>query len=194
MAKLNLEYYDGNNYYSDGPIEEYLLQYVKGEPVEMSNLSLQDRYAMFYHLSPLRTNILSWYPFHKDSSILEIGSGCGAITGLLCQKACQVTCVELSYRRSEVNLERNKNKDNLEIYVGNLNNIQIPELYDYIVINGVLEYANGFTNSENPYEDFLKNVHRYLKPTGTLLLAIENRLGIKYFSGSSEDHTDNYFL
>ena len=75
MAKLNLEYYDGNNYYSDGPIEEYLLQYVKGEPVEMSNLSLQDRYAMFYHLSPLRTNILSWYPFHKDSSILEIGSG-----------------------------------------------------------------------------------------------------------------------
>ncbi len=51
MAKLNLEYYDGNNYYSDGPIEEYLLQYVKGEPVEMSNLSLQDRYAMFYHLS-----------------------------------------------------------------------------------------------------------------------------------------------
>ena len=62
-----------------------------------------------------------------------------------------------------------------------LNNIQIPELYDYIVINGVLEYANGFTNSENPYERFFENVHRYLKPTGTLLLAIENRLGIKYF-------------
>lgn len=194
MAELNLKYYDGNNHYSDGPIEEYLLRYIEGKHLDTSNLSLQDRYAMFYHLSPLRQNILRWFPFKEECSILEIGSGCGALTGLLCQKAKMVTCVELSYRRSEINLKRNKDKNNLEIYVGNISNVHFTQQFDYIILNGVLEYAGGFTDSNKPYESFLENVSHYLKASGALLLAIENRLGIKYFSGSSEDHTNNYFL
>ena len=34
----------------------------------------------------------------------------------------------------------------------------------------------------------------FLKPDGKLLVSIENRLGLKYFAGAPEDHTDLYFL
>ena len=34
----------------------------------------------------------------------------------------------------------------------------------------------------------------YLKNTGKLLIAIENKLGMKYFAGAPEDHTDIPFF
>ena len=42
--------------------------------------------------SHVRENILSWLPFTGKENVLEIGSGCGAITGALCKKAEKVTC------------------------------------------------------------------------------------------------------
>ena len=82
---------------------------------------------MVYHFSDLRENILNWYPLKKTDSVLEIGAGCGAITGMLCQKAGKVTSVELSRRRAEINFARNSEKENLTIMVGNLNDMTFPE-------------------------------------------------------------------
>lgn len=62
--------------------------------------------------------------------------------------------------------------------------------FDYVVLNGVLEYAMSFTPGENPYVDFLKNIKKYLKEDGRILIAIENRLGLRYFSGYPEEHTN----
>ena len=82
---------------------------------------------MVYHFSGLRENILSWYPLKKADSVLEIGAGCGAITGMLCRKAGHVTSVELSKRRADINYARNRDKENLTIMVGNLNDMTFPE-------------------------------------------------------------------
>ena len=54
---------------------------------------------------------------------------------------------------------------------------------------GVLEYQGSYTNSENPYKDFLKKIKQLLKPNGKLLIAIENQYGLKYWCGAREDHT-----
>ena len=83
---------------------------------------------------------------------------------------------------------------NLTIMVGNLNDMQFEETFDYVILNGVLEYAISFTDSDKPYHLFLSNLSRFLKPKGKFLIAIENRLGLKYFNGAKEDHTGNYFL
>ena len=194
MAIFNLEYYDGKDHYSDGLIEDQILELLKTDSKTERELSKQDRYAFYYHLSPLRENILNWYPFKEGCKILEVGAGCGAITGLLCNKAKRVVSVELSRKRAEINYERNRKFNNLEIIVGNMNNVSLDKDFDYIVLNGVLEYAISFTNTDNPYVDFLKNMSLFLKKDGKLLLAIENRLGCKYFSGSYEDHTNTFFL
>jgi len=192
-AKINLQYHDDKDHYSDGDIEEELLSIVKTRSDYDEILQKDNRWPILYHLSPIRQNILNWYPFDPNGNCLEIGAGCGAITGMLCQKLAKVTAVELSKRRATINFERNKAYDNLEIIVGNLNNIVFDEKFDYITLIGVLEYAGSFTKTQNPYLDFLKKIRALLKPEGRLFIAIENRYGLKYFSGAKEDHTGRYF-
>ncbi len=192
MADFILDYYTEQDFYSDGDIENVLLDMVEHQKSisEMENAS----YPIVYHLSNVRENILNWYPFDSNGCLLEIGSGCGAITGMLCSKVKQVVSVELSKRRATINYKRNQNVDNLSIYVGNLNDMEFGQKFDYIVLNGVFEYAMSFTNTDNPYVDFLSNITRFLSENGKVIIAIENKYGLKYFAGAPEDHTNEYFL
>ncbi len=194
MAGFNLSFYKGEDKYSDGDnVENYIYEMVSAG-CTLDDIREEDiTWPVFYHLTPIRENICNWYPFKSGASILEIGSGCGAVTGVLCQNAAKVTSVELSKRRASINYERNKQYDNLDIIVGNLNDIKLEEKYDYITLIGVLEYAGRFTEGEKPFHAFLMNLKKYLKPDGALLIAIENRLGLKYFSGAPEDHTGRIF-
>lgn len=193
MAKLNLDYYQNENGYSDGPIEQELLKRIKsGENIE-NIIDKDDRWPILYHLSHLRENILNWYPFSSSAHLLEIGAGCGAITGMLCDKVAEVTSVELTKDRSLVIYERYKKRENLEIIVGNFHQIEFNKKFDYIILNGVFEYAASFTNTDAPYTDFLSQIKNLLKPEGKILIAIENRLGLKYLNGAKEDHTSQLF-
>ena len=192
-AKLNLDFYDDSYHYSDGDIENELLEIVKSTNDYNKILEHDTRWPILYHLSPIRQNIINWYPFKDNASCLEIGGGCGAITGALCESLAEVKVVELSKRRATINFERHKHYDNLEIYIANLNDIKFNQKFDYITLNGVLEYAGSFTKTASPYEDFLKQIKQYLKPDGKLIVAIENRYGLKYFAGSKEDHTAKVF-
>ena len=192
-AKLNLDFYSGTDYYSDGDIEDDLLEIVKSTNDYSEVLANDNRWPILYHLSPIRQNIINWYPFKENASCLEIGGGCGAITGALCESLAEVKVVELSKRRATINYERHKNYNNLEIIVANLNDIKFDQKFDYITLNGVLEYAGSFTKTDNPYKDFLKQIKKYLKPDGKLIIAIENRYGLKYFAGAKEDHTCKEF-
>ncbi len=192
-AKFNLDYYNGVDGYSDGAVEDELLEIVKEYQDYSEILAKDNRWPILYHLSPIRQNIINWYPFREEASCLEIGGGCGAITGALCEKLASVKVVELSKRRATILYERHKHYDNLEVFVGNLNDIEFHEKFDYITLNGVLEYAGSFTNTDDPYVDFLKQIKGYLKPGGKLIVAIENRYGLKYFAGAKEDHTAKEF-
>lgn len=194
MAKFNETFYHGVDQYSDGEVEEEILRLVRQGMGLDDILQEELSYPILYHLSKVRENIFLWYPFAPEARILEVGAGCGAVTGILCEKAKEVVAVELSKRRATINFERNRQRANLEIVVGNLNEIPLREEFDYIILNGVFEYAGSFTEGEQPYEEFLKQIARRLKPEGTILIAIENRLGAKYFAGAPEDHTDRYFL
>ena len=190
MAELNETCYTGEDRYSDGDIEEKILEIVRsGRNIEEE----KDRdFALLYHLSPVRENILSWYPFRPEGNCLEIGAGPGAITGVLCRKLRHVTAADLSLRRCRINLERHRDCDNLDIWAGNISDMKFPEKFDYVVLNGVFEYAGSFTEGPDPYLTFLQTCAGFLKEGGVLLTAIENRIGLKYFSGAPEDHTEEY--
>ena len=190
--KLNLDFYKGSDMYSDGDIEKEILDYTeKFDEPEFDQIFKEDiRWPVFYHLTEIRKNIINWYPIRKDASVLEIGAGMGAITSELCKKAKKVTCVELSKQRATAIANRNKDKENLEIIVGNLNDVKFNEKFDYITLIGVLEYAPLYTNTKNPFVDFLTYIKQFLKPNGIILIAIENKFGMKYFAGAPEDHTN----
>lgn len=190
---MDYQFYNGSDDYSDGDIENELLDLIKNENDVNKILKKDNRWPVLYHFSPVRQNILEWYMFHEGANVLEIGAGCGAITGVLCRKAQKVTSVELSKRRALIGAYRNQAYDNLKIIVGNFNDIKFEEKYDYITLIGVLEYADYFTNGQDSFVTFLSNIKKLLKPNGKLLIAIENKYGMKYFAGQAEDHTGVLF-
>ena len=189
--------YPGQDLYSDGSVEDEMLEIARTYPEEEWNRVIAERksWPILYHFSHVRENILSWLPFTGKESVLEIGSGCGAITGALCKKAKKVTCIELSKKRSEINAWRHRDCENLTILMGNFQEIEpaLTEKYDYITLIGVFEYGENYIQSETPYVDFLRTIARHLKPEGKIILAIENRFGLKYWAGCTEDHFGTLF-
>ena len=168
IGKITLDYsrYPGQDFYSDGAIEDELLETVKHhEESEFVNIIKErNSWPFLYHLSYLRENIVDWVPMDtgtsmdKGAKVLEVGSGCGAITGALARKAGSVTCVELSKKRSLINAYRHKDCDNVTIHVGNFKDIEqdLDTDYDYICLIGVFEYAKSYIGGNTPFEDFLK--------------------------------------
>lgn len=194
---LNYKYYSGKDLYSEGAAEDVLLDLVKDNAESDYPHIIQNTrsWPVMYHLSHVRENICSFLPITGKDRVLEIGSGCGAITGCLARLAGHVTCIELSKKRSLINATRHKTLDNIEIMVGNFEDIEpdLDEMYDCITLIGVLEYAESYINSKDPYHDILSRVRRHLKPEGMLVIAIENQLGLKYFAGCREDHTGGFY-
>lgn len=124
IGKVKLDYsdYSGEDLYCDGDVEDELLEIVKHRPPSDYADVIEERnsWPILYHLSPLRGNILDWVPFPagKSARVLEVGSGCGAITGVLSEKAGSVTCVELSRKRSLINAYRHRECGNITIMWG----------------------------------------------------------------------------
>lgn len=194
---LNLDYYPGEDYYSDGAIEDEMVEIAKKYPETAFRdvISESESWPIMYHLSPFRHNIIDWLPIQKTDKVLEIGSGCGAITGAIASKAESVTCVDLSKKRSLVNAYRNQKYDNITIVLGNFEEVE-PHLscdYDYILLIGVFEYGQAYITGENPYETFLSIINKHRKPSGKIAIAIENKFGLKYWAGCREDHLGTYF-
>ena len=195
--KLDLTHYPGEDLYCDGDVEDELLEIAKKyASVEYPGIiEEQKRWEILYHLSPLRENIVEWLPIDSSMKVLEIGSGCGAITGALSEKAGEVTCVELSRKRSLINAYRHMDADNVTIHLGNFQDVEpdLPCDYDYICLIGVFEYAQAYIGTETPYEDFLRIIKKHIKPDGHIAIAIENKFGLKYWAGCREDHLGTYF-
>lgn len=190
LPNLNLTWYK-EDLYSDGNVEDLIINLIDKYDTEDYSEAIVKNFSwpVYYHLSELRKNILNWYSFKENCNVLEIGCGMGAITSVLCEKCKHVTAVELSKRRAIATQHRCRNMDNLDIIVGNLNDIEFQDTYDYITLIGVLEYQGKYTDSLEPFKDFLIKIKSLLKPDGKLIIAIENKYGIKYWCGTAEDHT-----
>ena len=195
-VRLDDRDYPGRDLYTDGKVEDDLLEIARETDRKDFDRIVGERrsWPVMYHFSTVRQNILSWYPVKPGDHVLEIGSGCGAVTAALAKKAEKVTCVELSKKRSLVNAWRNREYSNIEILLGNFQDVEkrLGE-YDLVTLIGVFEYGQGYIDSKTPYVDFLGIIGRHLKKDGKILIAIENRLGMKYFAGCTEDHSGRFF-
>lgn len=174
-----------------------MLETARSCPEEDWNHMIAERRdpSILYQFSHLRENILSWLPFSGTERVLEIGAGCGAVTGVLCRNAEEVTCVEISEKCSRINAWRHRAHGNLRIMTGRFCDIEknLTEKFDYITMIDVLEYAQKHVQSDAPYAELLKMAVRHLKPEGKLILSMENRLGLKYWAGSPEETSGKLF-
>lgn len=188
--KLNLEFYKNDIKYNkldkeDEIINDYILK-LKEEDYE-SVFETDNNIETLSALSDIRKNIISWYPFEENATILEIGAGLGEITGELCKKSSKVVSIEFSKQRGEAIAKRHEKKENLEVIIGNLKDIKFEEKFDYITLIGILEYAPIIYNTENSFIDLLKLVKELLKENGKLLLATNNKFSMRNWSVKNVD-------
>lgn len=141
-----------------------------------------------YHFSPVRHNLLRHFHFKKTDNILELGCGCGAITRQLGESGASVTAIDGSIHRAKSSAIRCKDLENVKVYSADFQDIIFEKEYDYVTMIGVFEYCPVYFKDDNPVSKCLEVVRSALNDDGKFILAIENRLGLKYFAGIEEDH------
>ncbi len=187
--------------YADGS-EKYLYKIFRYKRRKVSDVTDYHKYIIDwpsrYHLSTERIAIVHAVEelLNKDGNVLELGAGTGAITWYLSEKFKKIDAIEGSEARASLIKERLKDKENVNVYTADITAVDYPEqYYDLVTLVGVLEYI-PFYSEEEPeiaVNQFLKKLYSTLKEDGVLLIAIENKLGAKYFSGCKEDHNNVMF-
>lgn len=137
-----------------------------------------------YAISDLREDLLEWYPFRQDGTLLQVGSDYGAMTGLYSRKVAQVTVLDENPADLEVNRLRHGGNGNIT-YVNSSLEAFSPEkdgadrtAFDYVVMVGSLK---------PDYERQLEAAKSLLKPNGVLIVAVCNKFGMKYWAGAKKD-------
>lgn len=186
--------------WSDGS-ETYLLKVfeeagaVGDYPVELAGF-IRD-WPSRYHLSHLRVNLLEAIRGLLDPSwvALEIGGGAGALTKWLARVLARVDVIEGSIQRARVNRVRTQDEQNVRVLVGDMVASPFPDTYDLATLVGVLEYMSAGPDMTRRQAclQLLRKIRHSLREEGMLILAIENRLGAKYWAGCGEDHTTRLF-
>lgn len=146
-----------------------------------------------YHLSPSRANVLRALDLPADATVLEIGAGCGAITRYLGETCAVVDAIEPTLARARVAAARTAELPGVAVFNGEISDVPQVPTYDLVVVVGVLEYVGGGAAAVAPYVEFLRTLRGVLRPGGRLVVAIENRLGVKYLAGAPEDHSGQVF-
>ncbi len=184
--------------YSDGDAEERYLESVLTEADDRSTYSPALRRAIVdwpseYHLSCQRSNLLHALDLTGIRHALELGCGCGAITRFLGEQGVEVDAIEGAERRARIAALRCGDLANVRVVCANYNELEIPERsYDVVLLVGVLEYALRFQSDAASGREAVKAVlsraRAALTGDGVIVIAIENRLGLKYLLGAGEDH------
>ncbi len=174
--KICSKYYKGVDLYSEGDeVENIVLNCFKDGKNPIDILRNDNRWPLLYQLFNRREMIIEPMNIDKNCTVLEIGSGMGAVTGAIAKRAKKVDCIDLSMRRCLANAYRNQHYDNINIIVGNFQDIEFERKYDVVTLIGVYEYAQYYINSNNPYVDFLRQISNLLKEDGRIYIAIENK-------------------
>ena len=176
--KMNMKFYkESEDYLSDN--ESKIISLMSENKSFDEIIEKEPTVNNYVYLSSVKENLLNWYDFKDNSSVLEIGAGFGELTNLLVKKVSNLVVIEENLKKAKILEERFKNGyDNLELIVGKFENINLKNKFDYIVITDYLE--------KNDFYKTLEIAKKYLKENGTFLVAVNNKYGIKNWKGKDD--------
>lgn len=187
--------------YSDGLEIEERIERLLNDAEDLSSLSnnshtLYGEWPVRYHLSAERANLLRHLNF-TGLDVLELGAGMGAVSRFLAERSKTLTVVEGTEQRFKALSERLRDLDNWTGVVANIADVKLEKKFDVVCVIGVLEYSELYVTptlpGQTPFEAFLAKAKSFLTDNGVLVLAIENQMGLKYWNGIPEDHTNQLF-
>lgn len=178
-----------------------LYEVLKNEKKESYHTWIEKKKSplFLYHLADMRTHLLEWYPFLENERILEIGAGAGALTDLFVRRGAFVDAVEPNAQLAECNAIRQREESKFQIFAGYLEcalrewKALKKRRYDGIILAGALDVPSSLMGRNISQEEVVQLLGAYLKPGGRLFLAMQNRLGLKYWAGCRDETTGEYF-
>lgn len=173
-------------------IENYIEKYPEDNEYENYITNTISEPEMYY-LTTQSQNIINWYPFEPTGTILEIGGNLGERTGFLCKKAKQVVTLEPNRKKAEAIAKRHKTEGNLEIIVGQVSQISFNQKFDTILMIGILERIQEIGGEITDLATLLTHLKSYLTEKGKILLAVDNKFGLRFFAGNPENNKNKKF-
>ena len=146
-----------------------------------------------YHLSTQSQNIINWFPFKKEMEVLELCGNYGEITGILCDKCKNVITIEPNIEKARLLGKRHQQRENLEVIVGNLHDIRLEKKFDIITLIGIIPYIKELMGKDVKLIELIRYLERFLSEDGKFLLAVDNKFGLRYFSGHPENILNEQF-
>jgi len=141
-----------------------------------------------YHLSRLRSNLFAPLAVESGMRVLEIGCGTGVNLRAMAERGAQVVGVEGSLARARCARERCRDLPDVTIYAGDVDDLPDIGTFDLVLLIGVLEYSTAGSGGARGPHDLLQKAAAFAGPAGSVVVAIENQLGLKYLLGYREDH------
>jgi SAM-dependent methyltransferase len=141
-----------------------------------------------YHFSRLRQELFMPFKVEKGTRVLEIGCGTGVNLRYFAELGAEVVGVEGTLKRARAARVRCEGMQNVTVYAGDANVLPDLESFDLVLLIGVLEYSGARGGGFGTPEKLLATASKFLKADGSLILAIENQIGLKYLLGYPEDH------
>lgn len=135
----------------------------------------------------LGKNILHWYPIEKESNVLQIGCTSSEIIEELCDKSNKLTVI-VKNEKEKGNILEKVHRDNIDIKVEEINDLQ-TEKYDYVTLIGTLD-AYDKEDEREAYQrlsDLIKFAKNNCKDEGVILLAVDNKFGMKFWTNLKAD-------
>ena len=163
--------------------EELIANYImQSDPSEYEQIIEREQdIKIVQSLSPIRKNILNWYPFKTDSNCLEIGANFGEVTGALLEKINKVVAIEENAKKVETIKKRYTQAQNLKLIISALDEMDIENKLKTENLENKFDYCIIYT------PNLLELALKFLKTDGTILLLTDNRFGISYFAGASRN-------
>lgn len=165
--------------------------------LKLARLQKDERRAKIFELNEYlcyelfaeeRQNIVDFIPIDKTDSVLELNSESGIITRKIADKSGKVVSVEENQRYYDAAELVNQDKDNVELVNGSVEAFinDCREKFDYIfIINRLYEIIEN---------DLFEGIYNLLTESGKLIVATDNKLGLKYWAGCQEPLNGGFFV
>ena len=128
-------------------------------------------------LCEIKTNIVNWYNFKKNLSILQINASEVEISKYL--NDVSNSKLTIAYQNDE---EKNKIKNEVKCNTILIDNLENREEFDYVCLIGTL---NVYKKDEKAYKklnELMKIAKENCKPDGTIILVLDNKYGMKFWT------------
>lgn len=185
--KLNLNFCKNETNKITEQEKECIKNYIEKDNQELYENKFGENVTEYelYHLSTVSQNLINWYPFNTKDTVLQIGGDLGELTQVFCNNCEKVVTIEPNIEKAKAIAKRYENRENLEIIVGNIDDIILEEKFSIITIIG--------NNPKIKLKDNIQKLERNLKENGKFIIAVDNKFGLRYFMGNPENILNKKF-